>query len=1021
MKKQFSFLLFFVLVSVLLYSQSVTLNNVGIKGPNGGSVTPGSRVNVKYEFTTTDYDEEFGIIEGASVTTASGTHGYVRIQWYSSTDASGTSLGYTDVAVGSLNYTGIENGVACYDTTGFALPTPPVYDPVAKTFKVRSRVWGDDGYGDIRYSSLVTSSSGLSGYSAYLTINTNTAPYATGVSISNPGFAKVGQTLNGTYTYNDADSDTESGTSFRWLKSSTESGTYSAISGATSQSYTVQSSDADYYLKFEVTPKAASGVSPGTAVLSSASSKVTEAACAEVSPNPYTLHEASTNSGTFGTAYVAVVVTNTSFVSGTISGITMNNLPAGLSVGTITRISGSEIRVVFSGSATEHEYAASILDPNTITVNIPANMLVGVSNAVTTSCGFYIQFNNNAPRNLAINSVGYNYVKITWDEPAGLKSSGSGIDYYKVWRNDSYIGQVNHDSAKGSYVYTDSLLSTGVANTYKVQAVYSAGGDDPFTNNLSATPVGFTAYAISSPSTTGTLDHVNKTAKIILPAGTSLSSLIATFTAPGATVKIGSTTQVSGTTSNNFSSPLVYTFTASDASTCSYSVTAYVKLAAPTTVESGFNETTSSFAAKWNAVSGATGYRLDVSTVSNFASFVPGYENYATTSTSQVVNGLSANTGYYYRVRATGASAELTSENSTSRSVSTNTTASGAGNTEVYNSDPTVVNVGSYATASHGTVIPSVTVNPDSFSSSADNYIAVSMGYGSSPQGLLYNLSFENASIGNGTFVLSYNGLSYDPTDVRYTVGGGDLTLPGSLNIDTNAKTITLGISGLSKDAKASYEIQIICNDQTGQTLPVVLTSFTATLLVQGQVRIDWITQSETGVMGFYVMRNTTSDLNSAFLVSPLVPATNTSSVAAYSFVDEEIPVNGVYYYWLQNLDLDGISSYFGPITILVNNGAETPANVPMITSLRSPFPNPFNPDITIPFDLATPATVQIDIFNSKGQLVNSLVNEAKQADSYRVVWNGKDDHDRKVSSGTYIVRMKAGNFESSRKVVMVK
>ncbi len=44
MKKQFSFLLFFVLVSVLLYSQSVTLNNVGIKGPNGDSVTPGSRV-----------------------------------------------------------------------------------------------------------------------------------------------------------------------------------------------------------------------------------------------------------------------------------------------------------------------------------------------------------------------------------------------------------------------------------------------------------------------------------------------------------------------------------------------------------------------------------------------------------------------------------------------------------------------------------------------------------------------------------------------------------------------------------------------------------------------------------------------------------------------------------------------------------------------------------------------------------------------------------------------------------------
>lgn len=1020
MRKHLGILSLFVFVSVLLFAQSVALSNVGIKGPNGGSVTPGARVNVKYEFTTTDYDEEFGIIEGASVTTSSGTHGYVRIQWYSTTDASGTSLGYTDVAVGSLNYTGIENGVACYDTTGFALPTPPVYDPVAKTFKVRSRVWGDDGYGDIRYSSLVTSSSGLSGYSAYLTINTNTAPYATSVSISNPSYAKVGQTLSGTYTYNDADSDTESGTTFRWLKSSTEGGTYSAISGATSQNYTVQAADADYYLKFEVTPKASSGTSPGTAVLSAASNKVTEAACAEASPNPYTLHEASTNGGTFGTAYVAVVVTNTSFVSGTISGITMNNLPSGLSVGTITRISGSEIRVVFSGSATEHEYAASVLDPNTVTVNIPANMLIGVSNAVTTSCGFYIQFSNNAPQNLAIHSVGYNYVKITWDAPAGLKSTGSGIDYYKVWRNDSYIGQVDHSSSKGTYVYTDSLLTTGVANTYKVQAIYS-GGDDPFTTNLSATPVGFTAYGISSPSTTGTLDHVNKTVKVILPAGTSLSSLIATFSASGATVKIGSTTQVSGSTSNNFSSPLVYSFTASDASNCSYTVTAYVKLAAPTPLASGFNETTSSFAAKWNSVSGATGYRLDVSTVSNFSSFVSGFENYATTATSQVINALNANTPYYFRVRATGASVEITSDNSTSKSVSTNTTTSGGGNTEIYNSEATIINVGSYATTSHGTVTPTVTINPDSFSSGADNYIAVSMGYGTSPQGLLFNLSFENPSIGNGTYLLSYSGLDYDPTDLRYTVGGGDLTLPGSLNIDTDAKTISFTISGLSKGAKAAYELQLVCNDQTGQTLPVVLTSFTATLLVQGQVRIDWITQSETGVMGFYVMRNTTSELNSAYLVSPMIAATNTSSAAAYSFIDEEIPVNGVYYYWLQNVDLDGISSYFGPITILVNNGEESPGNIPMITSLRSPFPNPFNPDLSIPYDLATPAMVKIDVYNCKGQLVKSLVNESKQAASYRVVWNGKDNQDRRVSSGTYIVRMQAGKYESSRKVVMVK
>ena len=74
---------------------------------------------------------------------------------------------------------------------------------------------------------------------------------------------------------------------------------------------------------------------------------------------------------------------------------------------------------------------------------------------------------------------------------------------------------------------------------------------------------------------------------------------------------------------------------------------------APPTALAATDITASSFTAHWSSVSGATGYRLDVSTKGSFSSYVPGYQNLDVgNSTSHAVAGLNANTNYYYRLRS---------------------------------------------------------------------------------------------------------------------------------------------------------------------------------------------------------------------------------------------------------------------------------------------------------------------------------------------------------------------------------
>jgi flagellar hook assembly protein FlgD len=110
---------------------------------------------------------------------------------------------------------------------------------------------------------------------------------------------------------------------------------------------------------------------------------------------------------------------------------------------------------------------------------------------------------------------------------------------------------------------------------------------------------------------------------------------------------------------------------------------------------------------------------------------------------------------------------------------------------------------------------------------------------------------------------------------------------------------------------------------------------------------------------------------------------------------------------------------------MVVNDGA-TVGNpnqpiIPEITTLRNNYPNPFNPETSISFDLKENANVSIDIYNIKGQRVASIADGAYNAGRHSVVWKGTDLKGNNVSSGVYFYKMTAGTFTKTKKMILMK
>ncbi len=88
----------------------------------------------------------------------------------------------------------------------------------------------------------------------------------------------------------------------------------------------------------------------------------------------------------------------------------------------------------------------------------------------------------------------------------------------------------------------------------------------------------------------------------------------------------------------------------------------------------------------------------------------------------------------------------------------------------------------------------------------------------------------------------------------------------------------------------------------------------------------------------------------------------------------------------------------------------------PSIWSLEQNYPNPFNPVTTIRFAIPREQQVLIEIFNSVGQSVATLVNTRLNPGFHEIKWNASD-----MSSGIYFYRIEAGEFQDLKKMILIK
>lgn len=362
----------------------------------------------------------------------------------------------------------------------------------------------------------------------------------------------------------------------------------------------------------------------------------------------------------------------------------------------------------------------------------------------------------------------------------------------------------------------------------------------------------------------------------------------------------------------------------------------------------------------WNPSTGATAYRLQVSTSSTFITTI--LDDSTVVTSSRQIGSLANNTTYYWRVKAKN-----------------------IGGISAWSS------VWSFKTTIATPTTPILDLPPNG---SENNPTTLELRWNLSTGTTTYRLQVSMNSAFSTTIV-------DDSTITAIFHQVGPLAHDTTYYWRVRAKNIG-GTSAWSSVWSFKTVIE-------APSVPILALPLDGSENLDTTLTLNW--NPSTGATTYRLQVSTSSTFTTAEILDD-------STIVNTSRELGSLAINTTYYWRVNAKNVGGTSAWSSVWSFWTRTTAvsEPRRVIPTEFSLNQNYPNPFNPSTTILYALPKTAFVRLTVINPLGNEVETLVSATQVAGEYEIHWNPKN-----LASGVYLYRIQAGEFVATRKMVLMR